>query len=273
MPKTSEEIPVSVPMKQGVLAGSLHLPGGRRPGRGWPAVLMCHGFTGTRIEAHFMFVRASRRLAAEGIASLRFDFRGSGESSGRFEDMSILTELADALAAWDFLGERAGVDPSRRAVLGLSLGGAVAALLTGGLSAEGREPEACVLWSAVGDIEELWEVRFKQLGIIKRKLIRFPISMGAFQVGERFFKDAKEAPRPFDALAAANAPVLIVHGTSDESVPVEHARRFARLCGKKRATLKILRSADHVYNRPDWERKVIDGTAAWLKKKLREASS
>ena len=37
-----------------------------------------------RTESHFLFVAASRRLAERGIASLRFDFRGSGESEGEF---------------------------------------------------------------------------------------------------------------------------------------------------------------------------------------------
>jgi fermentation-respiration switch protein FrsA (DUF1100 family) len=269
MPVTCREIPVSIPMKEGLLAGTLHIPQGERPDGGWPAVLMCHGFTGNRMEAHFMFVKTSRSMAADGLATLRFDFRGSGESSGEFKDMSILTEVADALAAWEFLAGVDGVDAARRGLLGLSLGGAVASLLVGGLVSEGRAPLACALWSAVADLEELWQRRFEELGMIRRKLIRFPISMGGFQVGERFFKDMKEAPKPVDALGAAgDVPVLIVHGSSDEAVPVGQARDYARACGKKRAKLEVIRGADHVYNRPDWEKKVIDVTRKWFKKKL-----
>jgi uncharacterized protein len=268
MPKTCEEKPVSIIMKKGFLAGTLTVPYRRSPKNGWPSVLMCHGFTGNRMEAHFMFVKTSRSLAADGIASLRFDFQGCGESSGKFEDMSILTEVADALAAWEYLAKRQEVDPARQGIIGLSLGGGVTSLLTGGLHSEKRAPKCCALWSAVGDLQEIWEVRFKQLGLIRRKLIRFPIAMGAFKVGERFFKDMKEAPRPADAMASADAPVLIIHGSADEAVPVEQAREYARKCGKQRATLRILRGADHVFNKPKWEQTVIDVTRKWLKERL-----
>jgi len=269
VPKSCEEKPVSISMKRGFLAGTLTLPYRRSPAKGWPAVLMCHGFTGNRMEAHFMFVKASRQLAAHGIASLRFDFQGSGESSGRFEDMTILTEVADALAAWEYLLNRPETDPERQGIIGLSLGGGVTSLLTGGLHAEERPPRCCALWSAVGDLAVIWEERFKQLGMLKRALMRFPIAVGAFRIGERFFKEMKEAPRPVDAMAAAgDVPVLVIHGSKDEVVPVSQARDYLKKCGKKRARLMILHGADHVYNRPDWERKVIDTTREWLKKRL-----
>jgi hypothetical protein len=49
---------------------------------------------------------------------------------------------------------------------------------------------------------------------------------------------------------------------------VAHARRFAKACGRKLASLKIIRGADHVFNRPDWERKVIDLARDWLRARL-----
>ncbi|HIE24547.1 MAG TPA: alpha/beta fold hydrolase [Anaerolineales bacterium] len=44
-----------------------------------PAVLICHGFAGNRVESHFIFVKVARRLANAGFFVLRFDFRGFGE--------------------------------------------------------------------------------------------------------------------------------------------------------------------------------------------------
>jgi len=268
MPVHPQEIPVRIAMKQGFLAATLHLPAGARPTRGWPSVLMCHGFTGSRIEAHFLFVKTSRALAANGLASLRFDFRGSGESSGRFRDMSILTELADALAAWEYLGRLPGVDPKRRALLGLSFGGAVAALLAGGLAAERREPAGCVLWSAVGDPAELWRARLAGLKRRGRGRLRFPLERDGHQLGRRFFADLARAPRPVEALGASGVPALIVQGTADDAVPVAHARAFAAACGPKRAALRILAGYDHTFARSDRERQVIALTARWLRQNL-----
>jgi hypothetical protein len=258
MPRHAQEIPVRIAMKAGYLAATLHLPALAPPAAGWPAVLMCHGFTGQRLEAHFLFVKASRAFAALGLASLRFDFRGSGESSGRFQDMSVLTELADALAAWEYLGRLRGVDPGRRALLGLSFGGAVAALLSGGLAAEGRAPAGCALWSAVGDLAGVFP---RRLGLRGRPR-SFPLELEGHLLGRRFFADLARVPRPVEALGAADVPALVVHGGADQSVPVSQAREFHRRA--RRSRLVILPGYDHTFNHAAWERKVIGLTGRWL---------
>jgi hypothetical protein len=255
-------------MRREFLAATLHLPAGSPPKAGWPSVLMCHGFTGQRLEAHFLFVKTSRALAEKGLASLRFDFRGSGESSGRFRDMSVLTEVADALAAWEYLGRLPGLNPGRRALLGLSFGGAVAALLAGGLAALGRPPAGCVLWSAVGDLAELWKARIAGLARRGRGRLRLPLERDGHQLGRRFFADLARVPRPVEALGASGVPALIVQGTADDAVPVAHARAFAAACGRRRATLRILAGYDHTFARTDRERRVIALTARWLGAKL-----
>ncbi|HOX08539.1 MAG TPA: alpha/beta fold hydrolase [Planctomycetota bacterium] len=262
-----QEIPLRIAMKGGFLAATLHIPAGRAPRSGWPSVLMSHGFTGNRIETHFLFVKASRAFAEKGFASLRFDFRGSGESSGRFQDMSILTEVADALAAWEFLGRLRGFDADRRCLLGLSFGGAASALLAGGLAAEGREPAGCVLWSAVGDIGRLWDRRIAAMGRGRRKL-RFPLERSGHLLGRRFFEDIRQVPRPIEALGASGVEALIVHGTADDAVPVADARAFAAACRRGLATLRVLPGYDHTFARSDRERKVIALTAAWLCRKI-----
>ncbi|MHC4201539.1 MAG: alpha/beta hydrolase, partial [Planctomycetota bacterium] len=108
------------------LRGMVHLPDAQGSS---PAIVVFHGFTGNRIGGEFLPVKLSRALAGAGIASLRFDFAGSGESEGEFVDMSPLTELADARSALEFLARQEGVDPGRLGAYGHSLGGMVAAML------------------------------------------------------------------------------------------------------------------------------------------------
>ena len=64
-----------------------------------PALLICHGFTGDKVENHFIFVKMARRLADAGFFAMRFDFRGSGESEGDFSDMTVPAEIDDARVA------------------------------------------------------------------------------------------------------------------------------------------------------------------------------
>src|SRR2546425_12614526 len=116
------ETPIVFDCRGQQIVGMLHLPEGK--GR-FPAALLLHGFTGTKVEIHRMFVKLSRTLADHGIASLRFDYRGSGDSAGEFEDMTVRSEVADSLEALKFLGRQARINSRRIGVVGLSLGGAV----------------------------------------------------------------------------------------------------------------------------------------------------
>ena len=86
---TTEQIAFDGPL--GTLRGLLHRPDGAEPA---PVVLLLHGFTGQHIEQDRLFVQAARALAAAGFAALRFDFYGSGDSDGDFEEFTVESELA-----------------------------------------------------------------------------------------------------------------------------------------------------------------------------------
>ncbi len=110
------------------LYGLLHRPTGDAPAQGWPSVVILHGFTGNRGGDHRLLPLLSRFLAARGVASLRFDFRGSGESHGDFSEMTVTREVQDTQAAFEYLRRQTGIDPERTMLLGFSMGGLVAAL-------------------------------------------------------------------------------------------------------------------------------------------------
>src|SRR5207248_8810535 len=126
------------------LRGMIHRPLEARSRRGTPAVIFLHGLTGDRMESHWIFVKCARALAKAGIASLRFDFYGSGESEGEFREVTLQGEIADARVAIEFFRRQKGINPERIGLLGLSLGGAIAASVAG----PGRVA-ALVLWSAL----------------------------------------------------------------------------------------------------------------------------
>src|SRR5688572_7518972 len=100
----------------GGLRGMLHLPPGRSGARA-PAVVVLHGCTGHRVEEGRSFVLLGRALADAGLHCLRFDFRGSGESDGDFESVTLEGEVAEARAALAFVRGLASVDPARVALL------------------------------------------------------------------------------------------------------------------------------------------------------------
>lgn len=73
----------------GIEAGQLYSVLHAAKGRRRAGVRMCGAFGVERESSHFTHVQWARTLAAQGFEAMRFDYSGTGESSGRFEDMTI----------------------------------------------------------------------------------------------------------------------------------------------------------------------------------------
>ena len=102
-----------------------------------PMVIFCHGFSGTKDGP--MFELIADTLQAHGIASIRFDFNGHGESEGEFKDMTVPNEIVDARKVVEYVSDLRYV--SSLAIVGHSQGGVVAAMTAGQLSEElGESP-------------------------------------------------------------------------------------------------------------------------------------
>ncbi len=242
------------------LYGMLHLPEGDGP---HPGVMILHGFTGHRIEPHRLFVKLARRLAAEGLAAFRFDFRGSGESEGEFADATVLGEVSDALAGLEWLAARPEIDASRLGVLGLSLGGCVAALTAG------RRPDrlqALVLWAAVAHPQRLAE-RQRELPPEQQPLrVENGYDLGGNVVGDALLAELPQL-RPLEEIARYTGPALIVHGTEDAIVPPSDADAYEAALGN-RARKHWIAGADHTFNRVAWEQEAIAVSVTFLRDAL-----
>ncbi len=245
---------ISFQNEEKTLYGMLHLPEGQGP---HPAVALLHGFTGHRSESHFIFTKQARHLAGHGVAALRFDFRGSGESEGDFSEMTVEGEISDAAAALDFLSAQPEIDAARLGLLGLSLGGCVAACLSG------RDPrvKVLVLWSAPANLRRLLEKGAAEASQ--------PISnigggydIGGLLIGPGLIGDLLSL-QPLEEVAGFSGPALVVHGTHDESVALENAHLYMdALSGEKR--LLIVEGADHTFSSVRWEQEVIAASTNWF---------
>lgn len=253
--------PVSFVNQGQKILGVVHRPDGP-PGALYPGVVICHGFTGQKIEPHRLFVKLAEELASQGCLALRFDFRGSGDSEGEFHQVTFDDEVSDAQRAIDYLVAAEPVDPERLGIVGLSLGGAVAAC------ASGRDPrlKTTVLWAAVADPTLLGTDRWKESPWMPE---HDAWDLGGLLVGRRFIESVAQS-RPAAEIQNARGPVLILHGDQDPVVPLEHAHRYqqALSAAGKPHELQVIAGADHTFNRYSWERQVIEATARWLTKHL-----
>lgn len=121
---------VRIPVSGGSLAGTLSLPEGPGP---HPAVILITGSGPQNRDEEIFGFRPFRilagRLCHDGLAVLRLDDRGVGESRGNFAAATTDTFVHDIEAALEFLRARADINPSRVGLLGHSEGALVAPMI------------------------------------------------------------------------------------------------------------------------------------------------
>ncbi len=116
---------VSIYIKSEKLSGTLFVPQSKNQNL-LPSVVIFHG-RGSNKKRYF---DRAQSLAEKGFLTLVFDFRGCGESDGKFSNQTIAKGFEDALAGYDFLVSHKLCDKNQIGVLGGSFGGYQAALLT-----------------------------------------------------------------------------------------------------------------------------------------------
>jgi len=252
------EAPVVFESKGQQIVGMLHVPEGR--GR-FPAVLLLHGFTGTKVEPHRMFVKISRTLAEHGIASLRFDFRGSGDSAGDFEDMTIRSEVTDSLEAIKFLARHKRVNSRRLALIGFSMGGAVGSHV---VAREKHRIKSSVLIAPVAEGGGILDDLSTPDAVSSLAETGITDHEGDL-VGVAFIRQFAEM-KPLREVVKCHCPVLLIHGSKDQTVPVHHTDLYEHALQQHKRVVKkvIVPGADHTFNKHIWEFRVITEIVDWL---------
>lgn len=242
------------------LRGMIHIPDAR-PEK-VPMVLIFHGFTAHKMETHFMFVKLSRRLEQAGIASVRWDFGGSGESDGNFVDMTVSGELAEAENILDYVKKLDFVDNAKIGAVGMSMGGAVASMLAGKRSEDLR---TLCLWAPAANIREVYQ-RGKTDADLLAMAMNGSMDIGGLQLGYRFAKDIATLDI-YKKAAPYGRNVFILHGDNDMTVPLSVSERYLKIYGD-RATLHMIEGANHPFSKQEWEDELLGETVRFLQKEL-----
>lgn len=257
---------VEIPVGQEKLTACLHLPGepvaGGKPG---PMVICCHGLTGTRVGSAYRFVRIARRLEEIGIATLRFDFRGCGESDGRFEDVTIQSLCEDLLAVLTSSYELSGGNFLKIGLIGSSFGAYTASLVAPSISglrclafiAPVADPKAL----AARDMPpEAWQ-HLESKGWVDHH---------GLPLGKGFFDSMGDKDVP-SVLAEVGRPVLIFHGRGDRQVPIDQGRAYeaAFMAKGVHVQFEAVEANDHGLRNVLTCRRIEDAMVEWFGEFLR----
>jgi putative redox protein len=237
-----------------LLAGRLDLPAGTPIG----FALFAHCFTCSKDV--FAAQRICTALAEQGVAVLRFDFTGIGNSQGDFANTSFSSNVEDLVAAADFLRQH---HQAPRLLIGHSLGGAAVPLAASRIAecigvatinAPFDPAHAKHLFAeAIADIEEKGAARVSLAG-------------RSFTISRDFLHDL-QSQRPRETLHNLKRALLIFHATEDKTVSIDNAREIYQAALHPKSFI-ALDGADHLITRREDAIFIASMLAAWASRYL-----
>ena len=192
-------------------------------------VIVCHGNRGNKAD----MLGIGPGLWRAGFTVLMFDFRGNGASADGPQSLAHY-EQRDLEAAIDLVAERrpdAEID-----VVGFSMGAAVSILV----AARDERVARVIADSSFADVRGVVAAAARGLRLQPMPLVDLVDRATHLRYGYRFH----EVETVEVVAAIAPRPLLLVHGTDDSVIPVEHAHRLARAAGDG-CELRVVEGAEH----------------------------
>lgn len=251
------------------LAGIVRRPDGVKAGERRPAFLVLHGFGSNKDAGNV--TGPCDLLESLGYVTLRFDFRGCGESEGEKGRIICLEQVSDTRNALTFMASRTDVDPERIAVIGSSFGAAVAVYTAGvdprvaavissggwGNGArkfQGQHSAPGAYEKFLAMLEEGREYRArtgKSLMVPRYDIVPIPEHLRAHLARHSVQTfPAETAQSMFDFKAEdvigkiAPRPVLLLHSASDSVTPTEQSIEMFKRAGQP-TDLHLFADTDH----------------------------
>jgi len=202
----------------------------------------------------------SHALTAEGIAVLRFDFTGLGESEGDFSDTNFSSNIDDLLSASDFMRKHYSA-PS--ILIGHSLGG------TAVLMAASHIPECQAVATIAAPFEPLHVSRMftDSYEIIERDGEAEVMLAGRkFHIKKQFLDDLKTIDM-HEVIHRLGCSLIVFHSPVDDTVGVDNAARIFEAAMHPKSFISLDR-ANHLLTKEKDARYVGTVIAAWAAKYL-----
>lgn len=199
--------------------------------------------------------RISRALAVKGIAVVRFDFTGLGNSEGDFANTNFSSNVADLLAAVDYMRQAL---KAPAVLIGHSLGGAAV------LSAAGKIPEAkaVVTVGAPADpahVSHLFEANLDEIKVRGQATVN--LAGRKFTISKQFLDDIADQAL-HQQIREMRKALLVLHAPWDEIVPIDNAGRIFEAARHPKSFIS-LDDADHLLSRKQDSQYVAEMIAAW----------
>ena len=216
---------------------------------------MSPGFTSSKDRKKYIVLE--KELNKEGIATLRFDFRGTGESGDA--RISIENEVEDLKAVLDFVIKKGFKEII---LIGSSLGGLVSFKVYPFFK---DKIKAIIGLAPVSDkANKKWEEKYMKVFEDKGEYYLFKRDVDGreekFIIDKGYVEDRKSINQK-ELLSKIACPVLIIHGDKDKIIPLEHSKRAIDLL--KNGKLVLIKEGNHNLNGKEEE--IAEIIKEWIK--------
>lgn len=199
-----------------------------------PVLVHIHGFGGTKTGYKNAHTHMGRALAANGIACVRFDMYGNGDSDGEFSDMTFTSLLEDTEDIFNWARAQPWAEADNMILSGQSMGGYVAAC-----AAPRLNPAALVLQCPGAG---MWFGALERAQMMEEQGI-FYADVEGQKFSAAFNKDLHQY-EPFSTAEGYKNRVLLIRGTADELVDDGTCQKYCSVYGDA-CTYVTIEGANH----------------------------
>ena len=205
---------VQIPGTRGNIPATVQLPAKSASGRELPLVVLCHGFTGNR-QGDGHFAPLAEDLAAQGIATVRLDFAGCGDSTEPYTAYTLANMAADVDSVITYMQDTYGT--GKTALVGHSMGGRLASLYP----QLGQHPvTALALWSPANGagLQGLEFLNINDFAAVEELAARADAEGSATAWGVELsaaYIDGMRDSDPNAVLQASSLPVLLTYSGNE----------------------------------------------------------
>lgn len=234
----------------------------------FPLVVMLHGTGSNKDEAGNAYADYSKDLAKSGIASLRFDFIGTGDSTVPYENYNFKTAVDDANTVISYASTLSGVDTDNIGILGWSQGGTIAMLT----ASQNHNIKSITTWAGAPDMsisitDEDYKLAQKQGYAVKSFDWRDDLNFGI-----DWYNDVKSTD-VLAELSKSSTPILAINGSLDTVVSPDNAQKIVDASSSSHKEALILDGADHTFNVFSDDKTIFNelcsATTEWFKSTLK----
>jgi pimeloyl-ACP methyl ester carboxylesterase len=215
----------------------------------FPLVIMLHGTASQKDEVGDLYKNLSIRLADEGIASIRFDFAGSGESTADYRLYNLKTAVNDVSTIYEYSKTLNHINSNNVHLIGFSQGGLIAQLTA---TQTDIPIVSMVMWSTVAgngisSFKPFFDKYQQEVMENGYAAITYPWLPQPLKFDKSWFDQIRTNSSLTD-MANYQGKLLTIAGEADKTVPWQNSLSLIKGAKQAQSSLYVIKNANHIFN-------------------------